>query len=257
MGTAEQNTELHLDRLRNEPWSEADLALFGLRSATEGGMLFCAVTEEAFAINGVTHKWPPGITLKWHIAFSRLGSLSDMDLKQTREANLAEIAAACDVKFEYTSNPRTANLYDVALRLDGPNGVLADRQIPVGNVSDLTQLLGRHDDAERWGLYDDVPPVGFLDWGRVDLHELLHAMGLGHGQVMPADSALIEPMYNPKIRHLQRRDKSELVRRYGESKAAAPPASGGKPVNYKGIHEIEQNGMVWRGEVSGVLARVK
>lgn len=242
-----------------DDFSQSDLELYGLRSASDGGVLFCGVTQEMFAINGVTYKWPAGVTLRWHLAFSRLGSIGDMDLKATRENNLAEISAACNLKFEYTSNPRTAHLYGVARRLDGPSGVLAQHGIPVGNVNDNTQLTGDHDDAERWGIFDGIPPAGFINWQPVDLHELLHGMGLGHGQVIPSDPALIQPSYDPRVRHLQRRDKAELVRRYGEPSAGqpTPPTSGNKPVNYKGIHEIEQNGMVWRGEVNGVLTRVK
>jgi hypothetical protein len=123
-----------------------------------------------------------------------------------------------------------------------------------------TQLIGEFDDSEAWGIFDK-PPAGRIDFYRVFLHEFEHALGLGHKPASVIEPALIAPVYSPVVRHLTPVDISELVRRYGSPKAApAPPATpttGGKPVNYKGVHEIEQNGMIWRGEVSGVLARVK
>lgn len=217
----------------------AGLADLGLRSVDDGGTLFCPLTE-AFAINNVTYKWPAGSLIRWHLAFDRLGSLSDMDLKGMREANLAEIAAACDLRFEYTSNPKTANLLGITAQMDGPSGVLADHQIPMpGANASKTQLLGRFDLGERWGLYEGHPPAGKIDAGRVDLHELLHAMGLGHKPESITDPALIEARYSPYIRHLQEADKRELRRRHGPSKAEPkddprpiPPASGSseKPV---------------------------
>lgn len=213
-------------------WTPAELELYGMRPASAGGMVFCGVTEEQFAIGGVRYQWPRGTTIRWNLQFSRLGNLSDLDLKQAREANCAEIAAACGLKFEYTANPRTANFLGIAQRLDGPSGVLADHRIPVGNVTADTQLLGRSDDAERW-VISDTPPSGQIDWGRVDLHEMLHGCGLGHGPVDKSDPALIEPTYSPRVRHLQRRDIAELVLRYGPSvivPAPLPPLTPAPPL---------------------------
>lgn len=225
-------------------------------SVTEGGGMFCGVTAEAFAINGVTYRWPAGSHLTIGVSFSRLGDLSDMDCKDVIQKAVAEPAAAANVTFEVVTNPLTANIRLVRNRLDGPNGVLAQMGIPMNPRPD-TQLIGEFDDSEAWGIYDK-PPAGRIDFYRVFLHEFEHALGLGHKPASVRDPALIAPVYSPVIRHLQPADVSELVRRYGAPKVApSPPATGSKPVNYKGIHEIEQNGMVWRGEVTGVLTRVK
>jgi hypothetical protein len=222
-----------------------------------GGGLFCGVTEEAFAINGVTYSWPRGSRLKWGIAFSRLGELSDMDVKDTIVETLKEISACCDVSHEYVANPNAANLRIETRRLDGQSGVLADCQIPVGNVStDTTTLQLRLDDSEAWGLYDN-PPAGRIDLYRVLLHEFEHGHGLGHKPPSIQLPALISPVYSPVMRHLQAADISELVRRYGAPQLPPPPPAGGpRPVNFKGIGEIEQDGKKWRGNIEGIIQRV-
>jgi hypothetical protein len=212
-------------------------AMYGLRSALDGGVIFCGVSEEQFAISGVTYAWPKNSHLTWSLGFSRLGTLTDLDLKGAYEEAFKEISNACAITHEYVANPRSANILVNVARLDGPSGVLADMQIPVGNVSvNSTTLLGRIDDAEAWGLFES-PPAGKIDFYRVALHELLHAHGLGHKPANINAEALIAPMYNPRIRHLQPADKAELVRRYGlptlppvvPAPAPATPAPGAKP----------------------------
>ena len=232
---------------------EIDLELYGLRSVLTGGRMFCGVSEEQFAINGTTYKWPGGSHLRWALGFSRLGSLSDLDCKAAVTAALAEISGCCNLTHEYTANPRTANLLATVTRLDGPAGVLAQFQIPVGNVNENTQLTGQFDDGETW-VIDETPAEGGIDFYRVALHELLHGHGLGHRPANIAAAALISPTYSRTIRHLQDADKAELVRRYGPAKVVPPaspapaPVPGGKAVNVT----IEQDGKRWSGSVPRV-----
>lgn len=210
--------------------------LYGLRSATEGGGFFCGVEYQEYAIGGVTYRWQPGVKLAWGIAFSRLGVLSDMDCKDAITAALKEISDACDVKHEFISNADRANIKIISTRLDGASGVLADCQLPVGNVTvEGTQLLMRIDDSETWGLFAN-PPAGKIDFYRVVLHELLHAHGLGHKPANVNEPALIAPMYSTQIRSLQKADKGELVRRYGAAKTIPTPTTPAAPA---GKCEIE------------------
>lgn len=222
------------DQIERVEISAAVAETFGLRSAVDGGVLFCGVSEEQFAINGVTYQWPRGSHLTWGLGFSRLGSLSDMDVKDVVTAALKEIAEACDVTHEYRKNVNGANFHISTRRLDGPSGVLADCQIPTGNVDvDGTQLLMRLDDSEAWGIFDN-PPANKIDLYRVILHEFLHGHGLGHQPTNAGQPALIAPMYSRSIRHLQPADKAELVRRYGRPRNVDPvgpaptPAPAGK-----------------------------
>lgn len=237
---------------RDAPWTDEELAYLGIRSAHSGGLVFCGVTEEQFAINGHTYQWPRGSKLTWGIASSRFGRLSDMDLKDVVSHFLEEIVAACEIEFTYVPNAALANIYLISQRLDGPSGVLADMQIPTGNVTPATQLRGRFDDLENW-VVSETPKSGEIDIYRVGLHEWLHALGLGHRPVSIPDPALIAPVYSRTIRNLQPADKGELVRRYGPARIAPPsmppppvsPTPGAKPVSVT----VTQDGKEWSGSV--------
>lgn len=206
-----------------------DTDLYGMRSAVDGGMLFCGVTEEQYAINGQTYQWPAGVTLKWSLSFSKLGDLDEGALKEVFRAALAEIAAACNIRHEYTANARNANILCQVQRLDGRGGTLADMQIPsVGAHPDALTLMGRFDDGEVWGVWENPPP-GKIDLYRVALHELLHAHGLGHRPANINEPAIIAPIYSTTIRHLQPADKAELVRRYGPPAVVTVPPPAPSP----------------------------
>lgn len=189
-------------------------------SALEGGGLFCGVSAEAFAINGVTYRWPPGSRLTIGVGFSQLGELSDMDCKDVIREAVREPSEAANISFEIVTNPLQANIKLIRNRLDGPNGVLAQMGIPMNPRPD-TQLIGEFDDSESWGIYEN-PPNGRIDFYRVFLHEFEHALGLGHKPASIREPALIAPIYSPVIRNLQPADKAELVRRYGQPQATAP-----------------------------------
>ena len=188
-------------------------------------MTFCGQHDQGFAIDGRTYSWPPGSHLTWSFNFTRLGSLTADDIRQAITAALTEISNACNVTHEYVENFNAANIKITLQRLDGASGVLADCQIPVGNVSvNKTDLLMRIDDSEAWGLFEN-PPANKIDFYRVVLHELLHGHGLGHKPDSIPGIALIAPLYSRQVRNLQAADKAELVRRYGPAKVATMPTT--------------------------------
>jgi hypothetical protein len=233
----------------NEPWTDAELEALGVRPAHTGGFLFCGVTEQQFAIDGVTHQWPKGSKLGWTLGFSKLGGLSDLDCKGALIEALKEISNCCVLDFTYVADAGAANVIVQAVTLDGKAGVLADMQIPMGNVSDSrTKLRGRADASEIWVL-SEAPQQGQIDFYRTMLHEFEHACGLGHAPVDVNNPALIEPRYSPRLRNLQKRDVAELQRRYGKREVVAtPPPATGKPV----LVTVEQDGKKWSGSVPRV-----
>lgn len=190
--------------------------------ASSDGLLFCGQNNQGFQINGRTYFWPVTTGLKWGLGISKLGPLSDMDLKGMYTDIFAEIAGVIDFKVEYTSNARAANFVVLSRRLDGPSGTLAQAGIPMPNFDGNSQLQVEWDDSESYGLFENAPQ-GKVDAYRIGLHEALHWLGLGHGAIDPRDPCLIEPQYNPRIRHLQPRDKKELLRRYKPALSPTTP----------------------------------
>lgn len=242
------------------PWATLDKELELPVGA--GGGCFCGVSQEQFAINGKRYQWPRGSKLTWSIEFSRLGQLSDLDVKDAISAFCAEIVGVCDVALAYVKNPAAANIKWITRRLDGPSGVLAQMQIPVGNVStDTTQLLGEIDDGENWVLSEN-PPAGTIDFYRTGLHEMEHAMGLGHAPASLQEPALIAPVYSPRIRHLQPADIAELVIRYGTPKPVTTPdhppvpVPGSTPIVLTSTHVVVQGDKKWQAETKTTLTRV-
>jgi hypothetical protein len=232
----------------------AVLEALGVKSALDGGAIFCGVTLEEFAVNGHTYQWPRGSKLSWNLAFSRLGTLNDLDLKDAFSDGLEEVAKACDLRFEFTQNPRTANILCNVQRLDGGGGVLADMHLPVGNVTTDTQLTGRFDDSEAWVVAENPRP-GQIDFYRVALHEFLHALGLGHKPASIPGDALIAPIYSARVRNLQPLDIQELVRRYGPSKNPGPSAEPPPALRLRATVEVDANGVKFAA--SGDLKRVQ
>lgn len=219
-----------------------------------GGAMFCGVTQEHFAINGVTHSWPKGSHLRWLPAFDDLGAVRADDVRKAFTDALKEISACCNVTHEMVSSQHKANLVITIHRLDGRSGILGDCQIPVGNVDpDNTQLQMRLDTGERWGLAEN-PTGDMIDLYRVFLHEAEHFHGLGHKPASIRDPALIAPMYSPVIRNLQPADKGELLRRYGSANVLPPaPPKPGAPRSVKGEISVTIDGEVWAA--SGALKR--
>lgn len=194
-----------------------------MRPVTEGGVLYCGVAVQEYAIGGVTYAWPKSIKkLRWSLNFSRLGQLSDKDFRDAATVWLKEISDCCDRQYEYTSNTRLANILYTVERLDGPSSVLADARLPVGNVTPDTQLIVRFDDSEGWTLATS-PGQGEIGLYPVGLHETLHTEGLGHKPSNVNRKALISPVYDPNVRNLQAADIEELIRRNGLPAVVTPP----------------------------------
>ena len=218
-------TDADLTAYAAAPYTAAEEDAVGLRPVTKGGSLYCPLILP-FAINGVTYAWPKGMVLGWNIGMARLGDLTDVDMKEGAAANFAQIESYIrDLKFVYNPNPKTANFLTLSRKLDAQGGILAQHRIVMPGATAATQLPGEFDVSERW-VRSRTAIQGAIDFDRTHLHEVLHGLGLGHGDVDKADPALIEPMYSWSIWALQPRDIAELQRRYSKAEVApSPPAA--------------------------------
>jgi len=221
-------------------------------SVLDGGAMFCGTTQEAYAINGVTHGWKRGSKVKIGIDFDNLGVLTLAQVKEVIEACCKEVTDVTDgISYELFSSPLHANLVLKLARIDGGSGILGDCMIPPpGATTDNTQLVMRCDTGEKWGIFEGNVQGG-IDFYRFFLHEFGHGNGQGHQPVSVRRPAIIQPMYGP-LRNLQDADKEEYVRRYGGKTTPVVPPGGARIV--KGTIEVEIDGVKWRAD--GPLKRV-
>ena len=129
-----------------------------------------------------------------------------------------QINAACGAKLYQIETARLARVLPGTRKIDGPSGVLAESQLPCGNV---IQCLQWYDGGEHWEV--NWPPVDRqkINLNLVALHEVMHALGIPHApQNM---DAVIAPYYNADLRGLRPYDVAELRRRYGPPRVIPTP----------------------------------
>ncbi len=145
---------------------------------------------------------------------------------------LGRWAAVCGIRPKYTpGNP--AAMISVGTRpIDGAYGVLAESELPCGNVQTCHQW---YDTGEPWGMFNDAGNGNLIDFIRVATHELGHALGMNH----IGSGNLLAPVYSKNIYKPQAGDIAEMVARYGSPAAVTPPppVGTGSPGDYN-IHFV-------------------
>lgn len=174
---------------------------------------FCGIPTVAPFRGGVC-KWPA--TNITYTTIGSLGTISEADFKGCAVLTMGWWSEACGIRPTWTANTKTANVVMHAQRIDGPQGVLAQMQLPCG-ASMADQMEGQFD-LERL-VISDSPPAGTLDLARIMCHELGHALGSDH----LSGQALLAPTYNPRIRKPTNIDAAEMQKRYGPPVASPVP----------------------------------
>jgi len=100
---------------------------------------------------------------------------------------------------------------------DGAGGVLAHGFFPPANGNSAAGDI-HFDTAETWG----INGIGGLDIFWVALHEIGHALGLGHSDVAPA---VMGAFYDPSLASLQEDDKAGIQYLYGAPAVVPIPAA--------------------------------
>ena len=170
---------------------------------------------------GQVCKWPDGkVGVSLH---GRLPAISDDEFLGCIRWACTQVNAVCGAFLFVAEVPGRVRVF--VKRLDGPNGVLAQSELPCGPVTVCRQ---DYDDSERWSSAGPPWAPGMVPLRLTFLHELLHALGVSHA---PAGmTAVMAPILNTALTTLQPWDKEQLVLRYGPKRATPPPDPRPDPV---------------------------
>lgn len=176
-------------------------------------LVFCGVPPEqlAEAARGV-YRWQNRRALTWFWVDRIAGVAADDQLADTEWCfEQWSLASNRYLTFSRAVSRQTADIVLTSRVIDGPAGVLAEMQLPPG---DDRQLVGWFDTREAW---DKSVRLRL-----VLLHELGHAMGLGH---IKGQTAVLNPVYNPNLPALQPADIQSLLQIYPEAVNHVPPTT--------------------------------
>jgi hypothetical protein len=186
-------------------------------AATLEGFRFCGLDDNVLAQTAGQCRWPDK-RVTWFVRDTVPG-LSLEECRADARWVMGQLAASCGLIVSEAPDAASARVLYVTRRLDGPQGVLAQAQLPCGPIQ---QSRVEFDSGEQWGKLGDARRVIYR---LVNLHETCHAVGVGHLNKPP--TAVMNPTYNASLQVLQTADVAELVERYGPP--APPPAPNGNP----------------------------
>lgn len=177
---------------------------------------FCSLPTALSVVAQQTQARWPQKRIGWTILRLFPGVTADVQRRACEDAFTAW-AAVCGVEPYFEATAANALILIGTRGIDGPGGVLAESQLPNGTLRPVQQWY----DSERWVVAADPPP-GTIDLLRVLMHEIGHALGIGHIE----SGNLLQPTYSLRIRAPQAGDVREAQARYGPPAKTPPPPPG-------------------------------
>lgn len=201
-------------------------------------MRFCGSVLRYEAQGFTARKWPIK-TLNWHVDPAGETDLSPAQIRAAFRTALDHISSYYDLTFVEVSTPGQAHIAARFARIDSGGGTLAYSGVSDGTTKRKEQV---YDTSERW-VFEIGRPVGrVIDLFRVVLHEVLHALGVLHLDVIRTDPALMEPTYSLDVAELKPRDLAALdALGYGRRRptpSVPPPPPPGTPPAPEGSRVI-------------------
>lgn len=182
---------------------------------------FCKHPDTMQIGSGNSCRWPDG-NITWDVV-QVPNTIEKQRFVEAITEGFSRWARVAGIKPQYTPGNPSARIAIMARSIDGQMGVLAESELPCGNVKQCRQWY----DLERWGVFDGPTGDGDLDITRVVTHELGHALGMNH----IGAGNLMAPTYSRSIWLPQAGDIAEMVARYGNPTTQDPaPGGGGLPV---------------------------
>lgn len=194
-------------------------------------MSFCNVPEHVVGqANGRLCQWPRGHVVTWTVTGLLPGWTREQLVEVYGRAWLAWTSVS-GLKTQFVEQVKQANIEVTSRAIDGPAGVLAEAELPCGNVTPSTRLRCWFDNREqKWVDAINVGGIGAVDLLRVAIHEFGHNLGHGHDTDGRTNSIM-----DPAVSHLrdpQQVDIQRQIERYGEPVAmpdpTEPPAGDGR-----------------------------
>lgn len=167
----------------------------------------CGVPD--FLGTGQVCKWPDG-DIGWGATALPPGVTEEQFTACAMWA-LNEIARHCGIRPRLVqSMADRPRILSGVRAIDGPMGVLAESELPCGNVTLCRQW---YDTGEHWSVELLAIRSGNIPLWLVMLHELMHALGLPHAP--DGVKAVMAPMLDTTLRECQPWDIQQLQLRYG------------------------------------------
>lgn len=154
--------------------------------------------------------------ISWSVTATPPGLAQEAVVEAYTEA-FRRWSKVCGIIPQYNPGNPQAMIVMGVRSIDGSFGVLAESELPCGNVRQCRQW---YDSGEQWGIFDGRGPGGRkIDIIRVATHELGHALGMDH----IGAGNLLAPTYSESIWEPQAGDIREMQGRYGPPSATPPP----------------------------------